>query len=85
MMNPCSKCFENIWKFEMLPDNWIRAYCQMCPHEIEWEKKNKTRKVKKKIQTPQSKAIILRGVKQYLAMQPLPEKAKGYKSFLGNH
>lgn len=38
-MRPCDKCLENNWKFEQLEDNFVRATCQMCSHEVEWQAK----------------------------------------------
>ena len=36
-MKPCIDCFSNSWDFERLPDNWFRATCKVCCHEVEWE------------------------------------------------
>lgn len=35
-MRPCEKCLENNWKFEKI-ETIVRATCQMCGHEVEWE------------------------------------------------
>lgn len=40
-MRPCSRCLENSWKFEKLPDGWARATCQMCAATVEFEAKKK--------------------------------------------
>lgn len=41
-MRPCEKCLENNWSFKTLDDGWIQATCNMCWHEVEWEKKKQT-------------------------------------------
>lgn len=40
-MSNCSKCFNNDWRFEKLPDRFVRATCQFCGYEVEWERKIK--------------------------------------------
>ena len=43
-MKPCNKCFDNIWKFDELPDYWIQATCQMCGNELMWQEHWKIKK-----------------------------------------
>ena len=38
-MGICNKCLENNWKFEKLDGFWIKAICQQCGNEVEWESK----------------------------------------------
>lgn len=40
-MRPCNKCLDNVWKFDTLDTGWIKATCQMCANEVEWEPKKK--------------------------------------------
>lgn len=40
-MRPCEKCLENNWKFQNI-ENLVKATCQMCGHEVEWEPQHKT-------------------------------------------
>ena len=40
-MQPCDRCLENVWKFEHVDDGFIRAICQMCAHEVEWQGKKR--------------------------------------------
>lgn len=40
-MRPCDKCLENNWSFENI-ENIVRATCQFCGYEVEWEPKEKT-------------------------------------------
>jgi len=35
-MRPCEKCLENEWKYQKI-DNIVRATCQLCGYEVEWE------------------------------------------------
>ncbi len=40
-MRACDNCLENNWKFTVLPERWIRATCNLCGHDIEFEGKAK--------------------------------------------
>ena len=44
-MRECLKCLENSWSFENLPDDFIRATCNMCGAPVEWENKKKIMQV----------------------------------------
>lgn len=44
-MKPCKKCLENNWKFEFI-DGWIKATCQNCENEIEFEATKKKQMLK---------------------------------------
>ena len=37
-MRPCEKCYENRWKFELI-DGWVKATCELCGYEVEFETK----------------------------------------------
>lgn len=41
-MRPCEKCLENNWKFEHVEDI-VRATCQLCGYEVEFEPRVKQR------------------------------------------
>jgi hypothetical protein len=45
MMYACNKCLSNQWKYELI-ENWVRATCQVCGSEVEWENKKKLGKRK---------------------------------------
>lgn len=49
MMSNCSKCFNNNWSFEKLPNRFVRATCQFCGYEVEWERKSKVAPPKIKV------------------------------------
>lgn len=38
-MKPCNKCFDTVWKFIYLDEGIVRAECQMCGNEVEWQVK----------------------------------------------
>lgn len=38
-MRNCSKCLENNWSFEKLPDRYHKAICQNCSNEVVWQTK----------------------------------------------
>lgn len=37
-MSMCDRCLENNWNYEFI-DGWIRATCNFCGHEVEFETK----------------------------------------------
>jgi len=39
-MYACQKCGENKWKFKFI-EGWVRATCEFCGHEVEFESKEK--------------------------------------------
>lgn len=39
-MSRCEKCLENNWRFEYI-EEWIRATCQYCGHEVEFPSRRK--------------------------------------------
>lgn len=43
MMRSCEKCQENRWKFEYI-EGWIRATCELCLWEVEFQSKKLTKK-----------------------------------------
>ena len=51
-MRNCNNCLENNWKFELLPDCFIRATCQMCSHEVEFQSKKLLEKKKRVEENP---------------------------------
>lgn len=49
-MRPCDKCLENNWRFERI-ENVIRATCNLCGSEVEFDYRLRIRKSTPKIQT----------------------------------
>ncbi len=39
-MQRCNNCLENNWDFKYI-DGWIKATCNLCGHEVEFEAKKK--------------------------------------------
>ena len=39
-MSPCDLCLNNTWKFEII-EKIVRASCQMCSNEVEFEVRKK--------------------------------------------
>lgn len=59
-MRPCDKCLDNNWRFEKLDGGYIRATCNGCGYEVEWQTKKKqvVRPIKNKINIKEVKAEL---------------------------
>jgi len=40
---PCDECLDNNWKYEYLDSGRIKAQCQVCLNEVEFEAKKKNK------------------------------------------
>ena len=41
-MYPCEKCLNNRWNYEYI-DGWVRAICEICGNEVEFEAKKESK------------------------------------------